>query len=284
MTKRIAYLSQQGGTDRRHALERLVTPGFEVEHFETGAWLYPADPADMLVTELAFVEAVMRAEADGFDGVVIGAVSDYGLAVARASVAIPVIGSGQASLVTAAGLGDRFGIVTIWSEAQGFVYDRLLHDSPVGDRCVSVRHVSSIAEQATLADPDNFYTQMLNRRETMIERIVDEIEAAAREGADTVVLGCNCMTPVAETLAARASIPVIDPTAAGYRFVETAVALGLMHAKDARLPARSARQPLFAELVATADHLIGAPEECEVCILDDDGNASCGVPEPAVII
>lgn len=284
MTKRIAYLSQQGGTNRLHSPDHLITPGFEVEHIETGAWLYPADPADMLVSEVAFVEAVMRAEADGFDGVVIGAVSDYGLAVARASVEIPVVGSGQASLVTAAGLGNRFGIVTIWSEAQGFVYDRLLQDSPVGERCVSVRHVSSIAEQSTLADPDNFYTQMLDSRETMIQRIVDEIEASAREGADTVVLGCNCMTPVADILAARSSIPVIDPTAAGYRFVESLVAMGLTHAKDARLPTRSARQPLYAEMVATADGLIGAPEECEVCILDDDGNASCGVPEPVAAL
>jgi hypothetical protein len=32
------------------------------------------------------------------------------------------------------------------------------------------------------------------------------------------------------------------------------------------------------------DHLVGAPEECEVCILDDDGNASCGAPEPAVTL
>lgn len=281
MPQRIAYITSPGPDTAVQQLRESAAPGFEVEHLTTSAWLFPADPVDNLVAELAYVEAVMRAQRDGFDGAVLGAVADYGLAVARAAVDIPVVGCGQASIMTAAGLGERFGIVTIWPETQAFVYDQLLRDSgALGEQCVAVRHVSTAAEQATLADEDNFYTQMRAGREHMIERIVAEIEAVAQLGADSVVLGCNCMTPVAHLLRERASVPVVDPTAAGYRSLETMLALGLTTAKDPRLPAVSSRQPLLAQLLETVQSAVGEPEDCAVCVLDDDGNASCDLPEP----
>ncbi|MFF0450303.1 aspartate/glutamate racemase family protein [Streptomyces sp. NPDC004609] len=278
MIKRIAYLTSPGPTDRRGVAPEIVTPGFQMEFVQIGTPTLVNDPADLMITDLAYVEAAMRAQRQGFDGIVIGAVADYGLGTIRASVDIPVFGCGQAGLLTAAGIGDKFGIVTIWPETTAFTYDRILRDNPVGRQCVSVRYVSTVAEQAEIADEDGFYQQMQAGREGMMLRILAEIEAAVAEGAQSIVLGCNCMSPVAGILAARSSVPVIDPTAAGYRSLESMLLLGLTHAKDPRLPAVSERGPAFAEAVAAVVGTLDEPEECPVCVLDEYGNASCEAP------
>ncbi|GAA4994869.1 hypothetical protein GCM10023205_79780 [Yinghuangia aomiensis] len=278
MAKRIAFLTSPGPTDRRGVAPEIVTPGFTAEFVRIGTPTLVNDPVDLMITDLAYVEAALRAQQEGFDGILVGAVADYALGTIRAAVDIPVAGCGQASMLTAAGLGDAFGIVTIWPESTAFTYDRILRDNPVGRQCVSVRYVSTAAEQAEIADEDGFFRQMQEGREGMMLRILAEIEAAVAEGAQSIVLGCNCMSPVAGILAERASVPVIDPTAAGYRFVESMLALGLTHAKDPRLPASSERAPVFADAVTAVAAALDEPEECAVCVLDEHGNASCEVP------
>ncbi|MDF1606507.1 aspartate/glutamate racemase family protein [Nocardioides sp. YIM 152315] len=272
--KRIAYLTLKGTarTDRLPA-----QPGVTVDEIETLVSVRPVDPMDLLLSDVAYAEAGLRAAAHGYDGIVIGALPDYGAAAVRAAVDVPVMGCGQASLVTAASLGDRFGIVTIWPETMAFVYERLLREQDAADRCTSVRYVSTPAEQATLADDDNFLSQMKDGREHMVRRILDEIDAVAAQGAASVILGCNCMSPVAGVLAARASIPVVDPTAAGHQVVRSMLTLGVRPARDTRVPA-STRQPMLAEMLLAGDELAGAPDDCPVCVLEDDGRWSCDAP------
>lgn len=282
MSKRIAYLDLKTGTQRPAPVPaHLISPEHTVEIVETRIRVTPIDAVDLLLADTAYAEAAIRAESEGYDGVLIGGVPDYGLAAAQAAVDIPVVGSGQASLLAAAALGGKFGIVTIWPETMSFVYDRLLRDNPVGRQCVSVRYVSTPAEQATLVEDDNFLSQMKSGREHMIERILAEIELAVADGAQSVVLGCNCMRPVADILAERSSVPIVDPTSVGYRQVESMIALGLRPARDPRVP-RSARQEVLAQMLAAADDALSAePEDCPVCVLGDDGVASCSLPVPA---
>lgn len=278
MTKRIAYVELKTSQPKSPVPDHLIAPGYVVELVQTELRVTPVDAADLLLSDVAYGEAAMRAARDGYAGVLIGGVPDYGLAAVRATADIPVVGSGEASLLTAAALGDKFSIVTIWPETMDFVYDRLLRDNPVGRQCISVRYVSTHAEQSTLAEADNFITQMKAGREDIIERILAEIELAVKDGAKSVILGCNCMSPVASILAARSRVPIVDPTTAGYRQLETMIELGLRPARDPRMPG-SERHELFAEMVKAADRALGADQEdCPVCVLNDDGTASCDLP------
>ncbi|TDO50537.1 Asp/Glu/hydantoin racemase [Kribbella sp. VKM Ac-2527] len=284
MSKRIAHIISEGPTEGRGIPATAISPGFETGFVQSVAAPFPGDPVNLLLTEISTVEAAMRAQQEGYDGVLIGALADYGLAAARAAVDIPVVGCGQASLLTAAGLSERYSIVTIWPETQSFLYDRLLSENHAGDQCVSVRYVTSAAEQATLAEENNFYTEMRAGKQHMIERILQGIEAAvAEDGAQAVILGCNCMTPVAPILAERASVPVVDPSATGYRFLEMLVGLGLKHAKDPALPPVSERASVFSALVKAASIELVDIEDCAVCVLSDDGTASCDIPETETI-
>ena len=53
--------------------------------------------------------------------------------------------------------------------------------------------------------------------------------AIAEDGADTIMLGCTCMSPAADAIAARVDAPVLNPLSTGYKATEMALSLGLSH-------------------------------------------------------
>lgn len=284
-TRRIAYIIGAGPSEGRGVPAGAISEQFPVDIVQSKAAAVPGDDADLLVTELATVEAAVRAERAGADAVVIGAVADYGLSAVRAAVGIAAVGCGQASLLTAASVATRFSVVTIWPSSTAGQYRSLVDAYNLGTQCVSTRHVSRVEEMATLGEEDNFYTQMRAGREHMIARIVDEMNAAVREdGAEAIVLGCNCMTPVAGVLAERVDVPVIDPTTTGYRFATMLLSLGLAHSRVAFPSSGADRSTLLGQLAAVVEGDLaqrGDDAECEVCVLGDDGVASCETPQPA---
>jgi Asp/Glu/hydantoin racemase len=273
VTKKIAYVVSPGADP---VPGHVVSPGFEAGVVPSIGAPFPADPVHHMLTELSTVEAAMRAERLGYDGVLVGAVADYGIVQIRSAIRIPAIGSGQASMLAAAALGRRFGIVTIWPRSQRSAYQALLRDYGLRDHCTGIRYVSTDSELATLADEDNFYTRTRAGRQDMVDRISREIDHAVADGAEAIVLGCNCMTPVAGVLAGQAEVPVIDPTTTGYRMMELMVALGLSPSPVA-YPAATDRAELFSAMVGIVDDVLSADGavECEVCVLSDDGTASC---------
>ena len=58
-----------------------------------------------------FVQAALRAEDEGYDAFMIATIPDTGFEEIRSLVDIPVLGFGQTSVLSAAQLGDRVGIV-----------------------------------------------------------------------------------------------------------------------------------------------------------------------------
>src|SRR3546814_9434597 len=92
----------------RHSYEipaDAVAPGFEIGYVALPRPQTMLNDLDRMVTELAYVEAGLRAQAEGFDAIMIGPVADYGMRQLRSVVSIPVVGAGQSSMQVAAGLG-----------------------------------------------------------------------------------------------------------------------------------------------------------------------------------
>ena len=69
--------------------------------------------ADMVLADVAILEAGQSAEKDGFDAVCVDTMSDSGVAALRSVLSIPVVGPGRASMLTALMLGRRFSILTM---------------------------------------------------------------------------------------------------------------------------------------------------------------------------
>ncbi len=83
--------------------------------------------------ENQIVENVRRAEREGFDVVIIGALQDLGLQIARSVVDIPVIGYGEVSMLTAVTLGSRFSFICI-NPGMDPIIQAMINDSGLASR------------------------------------------------------------------------------------------------------------------------------------------------------
>jgi allantoin racemase len=151
---------------------------------------------------------------------------------------MPVVGGGQASYQLAAGLGERFAIVTIWPPATSGNYDRLLRNYGFAARCSGVRFVTENSEFASISLDSEIVATMRAGNDTILARVTREAELAVADGADVVVLGCTSMSPLRAELESRVGRPVVDPLAAAHKLAEAHVGLALQHASAMIVPDR----------------------------------------------
>lgn len=205
------------------AVERFEGEGFVLSHWQADAGPGSIESAaDDALAAPAVMQGVIKAAADGCDGAVIDCMQDPGLFAARELVRIPVIGVAQATMLTAAGLGDRFSIVTVMGR-QKPIFRELALRYGVLDRLASVRAI----EIPVL--------ELERDRQAAMRRTVAEAERAVIEdGADTLIFGCTGMWGYAKAVAAALSelgfsVPVIDPVPLAARMACLLVRSGLVH-------------------------------------------------------
>ncbi len=177
---------------------------------------------DVALAAPEILQQTIRAEKDGYDGVILYCLSDPAVAACREAVHIPVLGGGQAALITACGLGYNFSLLTTSRlripEKKEFV--RTTGVDP--DRLCSIRSVD-----LPMGDLRK------NLRET-IEHLVREGQHCVEEdGAQVLVLGCLSFLGMAEEVSERIGIPVIDPAKAAVAMMECLIRQGLKHSKKA---------------------------------------------------
>jgi len=240
--RRIANLVSPGahGYDVR---PDAVAEGFSSEIFELTNGISFVNELDRTLTGLNYAEAGLRAEAAGYDAILINSVGDYGLRELRAAVRIPVVGAGQASFQVASGISDRFGVLTVWPQVTATMYRRLLSDYGFTDRCVGVRHVAEDEELAGMKGEGGLVDEMRDLRGEAIARIEVGGRDLLRQGAEVLVLGCTCMSPAREELQKRLGCPVVDPLIAAHKTAEMLVTLGLVHPAAAVPPVLTALLP-----------------------------------------
>jgi allantoin racemase len=254
----------------------VISPGVEVVSIERSFGVHPGNFADLLLLEAATVEAVMRAEEEGCDAAFINTVLDYGLVPARSAVRIPVVGAGQASMLSASALGHHFGIVSIWPESTRHLHEAQLRDYGLTDRCASMRFVTHEREMSDTENGENIFERIVGARADVVERTAAEIAAVVGGSADVVILGCTCMSHAAAQLAENAGVPVIDPLATGWAFTEMIAGLGLHQSAAAFVPVIGERRRVFQDLtVAAGDALVRTGEDLDEC------EGACVIPQPA---
>ncbi len=239
----------------------IAGSGFDSRLFEQRLPAFPVNQINRNLSAVSNIETGLRAAADGFDAIFINTVGDYGLGSLRSALTIPVVGAGQATMHAAAQLGERFSIVTIWPESLRFIYSNLLRLYGMNGHCVSVRCVSQDEELPTLSDDENFVTEMRRGEASQQDRIVAEcMKAIEEDRADTIMLGCTCMAPVADEIAARCPAPVLNPLTTGYMATEMQLALGL---GASNLAYQDIGGDRLAQYAAMADAVLALEEEDE---------------------
>lgn len=231
MTKRIKLIFPVPMNEQTRSMvesqipAHLVGANFSVEFAGSKSLMTLADSHyDMFIMESIVLEAGMRAEDEGYDAVCINTVSDSALAALRSRLTIPVIGPGIAAFHTAAMLGDRFSILTMWPQWIS-MYRKSIHAYGLDSRLASIRHIDT--------RPD--VQELLEGKE---EIVFEKLEAAGRaaieqDGADVIVIGSTTMHQSHAYLAEHLPVPVINPGLVAYKICEMFLELGLSHSKSA---------------------------------------------------
>jgi allantoin racemase len=184
-------------------------------------------PYDHILTELSTIDAGERAIADGCDAIYIDTLGDYGIARLRAAAPVPVIGAGEASLAHMAALGRRYTIVTVWPRSMDYIYAERLANCRGGDLATDVHYISDEPELDLVGTDTGVKARMKRGDNDIVATIVAACRrAVAADGTDLVLFGCTCMTPVAEEVAARTGLSILDPSKVGLRAAHAAALSG----------------------------------------------------------
>lgn len=233
-------------------------PDVSLHAFPSRVPAFPYTPLEQAMQALGHAEAALSAAERGCDAVVIDSVGDYGLAAMRAMLPIPAIGSGEAGLAEVAQDGRRFGIVTVWPESMNFILADRLQACRVRYQCTSIVNIGSDADAASLSGPDSYLAQVREGQAAILQQVMAAIETLAARGAETVMLGCTCMSAMAASIAAASPVPVVNPLAAGVR--------GALAAPPLTLTPQIG-EGRAALLGAMVDAVAGEmAEDCPVCI------------------
>jgi allantoin racemase len=178
----------------------------------------------MTLADAFVLEAGIDAETEGYDAVCINSMSDSGLSALRSRLTIPVVGPGQACFLTAAMLGHKFSVLTMWDRWKP-LYRKVALELEMNTRLASIESIE------TRPDAE----ELLAGKE---EVVFAKLEAAARRaidhhGADVIVLGSTTMHQSAEFLSSVVEVPVLNPGLIALKQCEMLVQLGLSHSKVA---------------------------------------------------
>ncbi|GGJ67517.1 aspartate/glutamate racemase family protein [Streptomyces brasiliensis] len=185
------------------------------------------DPARLVLKDLVYVDSALQAVADGFDGIFVNTVADYGIDLIRGTVDVPAVGAGEASVAEAVSLAPTFGIVTVWPSSTQIYYDRVLAATGAADRCRSTRFVLEETELAGLGGGAGVMAAAHDPDSSVAARVLAVArDAVDRDGAESIVLGCSCMTRLTSYLAAELPVPVVDPRATGFAATVAAARAG----------------------------------------------------------
>jgi Asp/Glu/hydantoin racemase len=170
---------QLTGETRDEFVSRFPTTGFGNADFAGNRYVTAIN------LESVYHQAV-QAEKEGFDGAIITCVFDPALAETRRAVNIPVVGLGEATLVMASLMGDRFGLIS----PTPLLTDPLLQTVAsygMEDRVVSVRAMNVPWTQQELAYFDS-------------GEVIQDFRGVAgelvKEGADVLVPLCGLLSPL----------------------------------------------------------------------------------------
>jgi allantoin racemase len=210
---------------RRAVLQSYAAPGTEVAVEPTAhgpAAIESANDAAIVVPEL--LRLAPKAEARGFDAIIIGCFSDPGIEALRETRKVAIVGPGAASFHLAAQLGTRLSLLTPAGRGLGRVAARL-RSLALAPLLASVRGIGLSVMDLAQQKPG----------------AIDKAIAAARvavdeDRADVLVLGCMSMAflpGICEDLSERVGVPVVNPVTAALKTAEMMVGMKLAHSKAA---------------------------------------------------
>lgn len=171
------------------------------------------------------IRAVIAADREGFDAIVVNCFDDPGVREARARVRTPVFGLSQATFHHACQLGEHLGALVPDMPGQVAFVQRQIE---------AMGLVSRMIPQGVRAERKRFtesFAEALDRPEAMITRLEAQAHELVDDGADVVVIACGGLGQVCgsrgwHVLEHRGErVPVVNPLGTAVKTAETMITL-----------------------------------------------------------
>lgn len=246
MSRRILMLSPWGveymDQPALDVASKHVRPDTELEVRNLGSNA-PQLPWPVASAEGLAVEAARKAEADGFDGIVIVCCADPFLEAVRAAVNIPVTGLSEATIATAKQYG-KVGIMARrlsddylplipsqgnWDFWNNTALKNGLKEGQYALHAVEVPKHPSPEDLDRLTEEDPAGVRDLTveaMREALLTNGVRESRLAVEDGVDALYFACAYWSRGIDELGDDAElfdVPIINPVVAGVGFLEHAL-------------------------------------------------------------
>ena len=154
------------------------------------------------------VMSLLAERASPVDAAVIAAYSDPGLQQAKATYPYPAVGIGEASMLEAAAVSDRFSIVTMGRPMVGYLRERAI-EYGVSDKLAGVRILPWSVRAGRPSDVDDLTAEC--------------IAAIQHDGAGAVIIGGGPLAGFAEEISRAVMKPVLDGIVCAVRLAERMV-------------------------------------------------------------
>jgi len=174
-----------------------------------------------LLNAREILKSMVRADAGGYDALILGCNLDPAIWEAREVLRTPVVASGETSMLWGLSLGDRLGMVTGYDEHVPLLEAMIARDG-LRERFLARRPVRGIG-----LGRDEFM-RMFEIQSELVQRIRQRSEALIDDGAEVVVLGCVLLgllcarEGVAE---AAPGVPLVNPAHVAVKHAESLVDL-----------------------------------------------------------
>lgn len=208
----------------------VIPPDIDIGGLERGDHAESKGRAALAMREL--LQAIVKAEKDGYDAVVVGCHGDPGVEEARELVNIPVFGVMKVALHTCAMLGNKIGILTP-SQATGRWAEANLRAYGFENRAF-VRALDLSAHHSTSSCREYKKT---GKYGDFIEKLVQEaIRAIEEDDASVLTIGCGALMWTVDILRKELKdrgydIPFINPAPMTIEIAKAFVKSGLSHSR-----------------------------------------------------
>jgi allantoin racemase len=165
------------------------------------------------------IRIVKKAESSGVNAIIIDCFADPGLEACREATSVPVIGCGQAGMLSTLCLGERIALITENERGSGYIRRNM--------RKYGYDH--HIVYWGQVVPSSNNIQKKPN--ETRKGLLVACENAAISSECDAILLACTALEPYWEEIKSkfRHDIPVVNPFPCAAKLAELYIALGVSH-------------------------------------------------------
>lgn len=224
--------------------QSVLAPDTELVAFTaTRGFPYIASRAEAMIAGGITLE-MLAEHHHGCDAAVIAAFGDPSLIAARELFELPITAMAESAMLTSCMLGERFAMLT-FSRTLVAWYEDAVAVTGLNHRCAAIRV------------PDASFQSVSTVQYELENEIVALAENTVREhGADVLILAGAPLTGLAQRIAHRVSVPLVDPLAAAVSQAQTLARLKPRAASAGRFarPGPKSAEGLFPPLAAWIEH------------------------------